>query len=89
VKRDFALLLNQDIRFDDLKNAAFKTEKQLLQDVSLFDVYMGKNLPEGKKSYALSFTLQDKNKTLTDKQIDKLMGTLKNIFETEFGAELR
>ena len=89
VKRDFALLLNKDIRFDDLKNAAFKTEKQLLQDVSLFDVYMGKNLPEGKKSYALSFTMQDKNKTLTDKQIDKLMGTLKNIFETEFGAELR
>lgn len=89
VKRDFALLLDENISFSALQEAAFATEKQLLQDVNLFDVYTGKNLPEGKKSYALSFTLLDERKTLTDKQIDKIMKKLQNRFETDFGAELR
>jgi phenylalanyl-tRNA synthetase beta chain len=68
---------------------AFKTEKELLKKVNLFDVYEGKNLPDGKKSYALSFTIQDERKTLTDKQIDKIMNKLKSNFEQELGAELR
>ncbi|MEL6811320.1 MAG: phenylalanine--tRNA ligase subunit beta, partial [Bacteroidota bacterium] len=89
VKRDFALLLDENVSFDNLKSAAMQTEKQLLRDVALFDVYTGKNLPKGKKSYALSFTLQDERKTLTDKQIDKIMGKLQQRFEKDFGAQLR
>ncbi|WP_432411253.1 phenylalanine--tRNA ligase subunit beta [Rasiella sp. SM2506] len=89
VKRDFALLLDEGVSFSALQEAAFATEKQLLKDVNLFDVYIGKNLPEGKKSYALSFTLLDERKTLTDKQIDKIMKKLQNRFETDFGAQLR
>lgn len=89
VKRDFALLIDESVTFEGLKNAALKTEKHLLKDVTLFDVYTGKNLPKGKKSYALSFTLQDERKTLTDKQIDKIMGKLQQQFEKEFGATLR
>ena len=89
VKRDLALLLDNSIRFKDLQEAALKTEKQLLKNVLLFDVYTGKNLPKGKKSYALSFTLQDNRKTLTDKQIDKIMKKLQQQFEKEFGAVLR
>ena len=86
------LRLSQDLAevgFGDLKNTAFQTEKSLLKEVHLFDVYTGKNLPEGKKSYALSFTLQDENKTLTDKQIDKIMNKLQQRFEKDFGATLR
>ncbi len=89
VKRDFALLLDESVTFDTLKMAALQTEKKLLKEVSLFDVYTGKNLPKGKKSYALSFTLQDERKTLTDKQIDKIMDKLQQRFEKEFGAQLR
>lgn len=88
-ERDFALLLDENIKFLSLKNAAVSVEKKLLKDISLFDVYQGKNLPEGKKSYAVKFVFQDENKTLTDKQIDKIMGKLKQKFETEFGATLR
>ena len=89
VRRDFALLLDDNISFKDIYSIANKTEKQLLKNVSLFDVYQGKNLPQGKKSYAVSFTLQDEHKTLTDKQIDKIMNTLQSNFEKELGAELR
>lgn len=89
VKRDFALLLDESVTFDHLKAAALKTENTLLKEVSLFDVYTGNKLPKGKKSYALSFTLQDERKTLTDKQIDKIMGKLQRRFEEDFGAELR
>ena len=89
VKRDFALLLDESVGFGDLKNTAFQTEKNLLKEVHLFDVYTGKNLPEGKKSYALSFTLQDEKKTLTDKQIDKIMNKLQESFHKNFGATLR
>ncbi|MDC8000882.1 phenylalanine--tRNA ligase subunit beta [Aequorivita todarodis] len=88
-QRDFALLLDNSVRFGELQAAAFSTEKKFLKAVTLFDVYKGKNLPEGKKSYALSFTIQDEEKTLTDKQIDKIMGKLQQKFETEFGATLR
>lgn len=89
VKRDFALLIDESVRFQDLKLAALQTEKELLKEVSLFDVYTGKNLPTGKKSYALSFTLQDDHNTLTDKKIDKIMNRLQLRFENDFGAMLR
>jgi phenylalanyl-tRNA synthetase beta chain len=89
VQRDFALLLDDAVKFDDLRKAALQTEKKLLKSVTLFDVYKGKNLPEGKKSYALSFTIKDAEKTLTDKQVDKIMSKLQQKFESEFGASLR
>ena len=89
VRRDLALLIDQNITYDSIYNIARQTEKSLLKDINLFDVYEGKNLPEGKKSYALSFTIQDNSKTLTDAQIDKIMGKLQNNFETELGASLR
>lgn len=89
VKRDFALLLDESVTFDSILTIAKQTEKQLLKSVNLFDVYEGKNLPEGKKSYAVSFTLQDERKTLTDKQIDKIMSKLQQNFEKQLGAELR
>ncbi len=88
-QRDFALLLDNTVTFGALREAAIQTERKFLKEVTLFDVYTGENLPEGKKSYALSFTIQDKEKTLTDKQIDKIMGKLQHKFETEFGAILR
>ncbi|MFL1895669.1 phenylalanine--tRNA ligase subunit beta [Aquimarina sp. 2-A2] len=89
VRRDFALLLDQKVTFDEIYTIANQTEKKLLKQVNLFDVYEGKNLPKGKKSYAVSFTLQDENKTLTDKQIDKIMNKLQHNFETKLEAELR
>ena len=89
VRRDFALLLDDAITFEQIDAIAMQTEKQLLKDVDLFDVYQGKNLPKGKKSYAVSFIIQDEKKTLTDKQIDKIMNKLQANFEKQLGAELR
>lgn len=89
VKRDFALLLDDNVTFESIYKLAKQSEKQLLKSVNLFDVYQGKNLPQGKKSYAVSFTLQDEKKTLTDKQIDKIMNKLQSSFERQLGAELR
>jgi phenylalanyl-tRNA synthetase beta chain len=89
VKRDLALLLNNTIKYEDLHQIALKTEKTLLKNVSLFDVYEGANLPEDKKSYALSFILQDENKTLTDEQIDKTITKILKVYQEEFGAILR
>ncbi|WP_318308727.1 phenylalanine--tRNA ligase subunit beta [Flagellimonas crocea] len=89
VTRDFALLLDDSVSFQKVYDIAWNTEKKLLKKVNLFDVYTGKNLPEGKKSYAVSFTLMDEKKTLTDKQIDKIMGKLLAQYQSELGAELR
>ena len=89
VKRDFALLIDNTVSYKQIYDLAFKTEKKTLKNVNLFDVYTGKNLPKGKKSYALSFTLQDENKTLTDKQIDKIMSKLQQAYKKTLGAELR
>ena len=89
VRRDFALLIDDNVTFESIYKIAKQSEKSLLRNVNLFDVYQGKNLPKGKKSYAVSFTLQDENKTLTDKQIDKIMNKLQNNFEKQLGAELR
>ena len=89
VKRDFALLVDKNIEFADLARAAFGTEKKLLKNVFLFDVYEGKNLEAGKKSYALSFILQDPESTLKDTQIEHIMNRLKATFEEKFHATLR
>ncbi len=89
VRRDLALLVDNSVTFDTIYDIARQTEKSLLKDINLFDVYQGKNLPEGKKSYAVSFTLQDNTKTLTDEQIDKIMNKLQKNLESEVGASLR
>jgi phenylalanyl-tRNA synthetase beta chain len=89
VRRDLALLIDQNVTYDSIYTIAKQTEKSLLKEVNLFDVYEGSNLPEGKKSYALSFIIQDNSKTLTDAQIDKIMSKLQKNFETELGATLR
>ncbi len=89
VRRDFALLVDKNVQFEQIFNIAKQTEKSLLKEVNLFDVYTGNNLPEDKKSYAVSFILQDDSKTLTDTQIDKIMSKLQNNFETQLGASLR
>ena len=89
VRRDLALLIDTNVAFESVYNVAIQTEKSLLKSVNLFDVYEGKNLPSGKKSYAISFIIQDTTKTLTDSQIDKIMGKLQSNFEKEFGAQLR
>jgi len=89
VKRDFALLVDKTVKFADLAKAALNTEKKLLKAVNLFDVYEGKNLEEGKKSYALSFILQDTENTLKDKQIEAIMAKLQKVFEEKFNAKLR
>ena len=89
VKRDLALLVNKNVTFSQLRSIAFATEKKLLKSVSLFDVYEGDKLPEGKKSYALSFILEDKNQTLNDKQIERTMANLQTQLEQKAGAEVR
>ena len=89
VRRDFALLVDEKIQFEQIYTLAKQTEKSLLKEVNLFDVYQGANLPEGKKSYAVSFILQDHSKTLTDTQIDKIMSKLQGNFESQLGASLR
>ena len=89
VKRDLALLLDEKITFKEIYDLAFQSERNLLKDVDLFDVYQGEKLPEGKKSYAVSFVLQDKNKTLEDRQIDKIMLKLQQSFENNLEAVLR
>ena len=89
VKRDFALLVDNNISFESISKIAKKTDQKFLKNVVLFDVYNGENLPKGKKSYAVSFTLQDETKTLTEKEIDKIMSRLENSFKDELGAELR
>ena len=89
VKRDLALLLDTKVAFNEVYNLAFQTERKLLKEVDLFDVYEGDKLPEGKKSYAVSFLLQDETKTLADKQIDKIMQKLQQNFEKNLDAVLR
>lgn len=89
VKRDFALLVDKSVKFADLAKAALAAEKKLLKAVNLFDVYEGKNLEAGKKSYALSFILLDTENTLKDKQIEAIMAKLQKVFEDKFDAKLR
>ena len=89
VKRDLALLLDTQVAFKEIYNLAFQSEKNLLKEVDLFDVYEGDKLPEGKKSYAVSFLIQDETKTLADKQIEKIMQKLQQTFEKNLDAVLR
>ena len=89
VKRDLSLLLDRKVTFGELYNLAFQSERKLLKEVALFDVYEGDKLPEDKKSYAVSFLIQDEEKTLNDKQIDKIMQKLQTTFEKNLQATLR
>ncbi len=89
VRRDLALLLDNSIKFDEIKKLAFQVENKLLKRVNLFDVYEGKNIEPGKKSYAVSFTLLDEAKTLTDKVIDKTMQKLMNAYKDKMKAVIR
>jgi phenylalanyl-tRNA synthetase beta chain len=89
VRRDLALLVDNSVAFENIYTIAKQTEKNLLKGINLFDVYEGEKLPEGKKSYAVSFILQDNSKTLTDVQIDKIMSKLQSNFENQLGAQLR
>jgi phenylalanyl-tRNA synthetase beta chain len=89
VRRDLALLIDKDVNFASIKNLAYKSERKLLKKVSLFDVFEGEKLGANKKSYAVSFILQDENKTLTDKQIDKIMNNFIRVYEKELNAQIR
>jgi phenylalanyl-tRNA synthetase beta chain len=89
VRRDFSLLLNKEVSYGQLEEVARNTEKNLLKVMGLFDVYEGKNLPEGKKSYAVSFLFQDAEKTLQDAQVDAVMAKIRTALEEKLGAELR
>ena len=89
VKRDLALLLDKSVSMEQVEATVRESERRLLKDVSLFDVYEGKNLPEGKKSYAIAITLQDDEKTLQDKQIEAVMNKVITNLTKKLGAELR
>lgn len=89
VRRDLALLLDKTVQFNQLRDLAFRSERKLLQSVDLFDVYEGKGVPEGKKSYAVSYILRNDEMTLNDKQIEKIMQKLVSTYERELGAQLR
>ena len=89
VKRDLAILVDKAVSFAQIEETVRKSERKLLGEVWLFDVYEGKNLPEGKKSYAISMTLQDPEKTLNDKQIEAVMKKVTANLQRELGAELR
>ncbi|MDR1810166.1 MAG: phenylalanine--tRNA ligase subunit beta [Prevotella sp.] len=89
VKRDLALLVDKQVLFERIEKTALKAEKKLLKEISLFDVYEGKNLPDGKKSYAVNFVLQDTESTLDDRRIDAIMKNIQSALEKELGAQLR
>jgi len=89
VRRDLALLIDREVQFAEIEKIGFQTEKQLLQEVNLFDVYEGDKIEKGKKSYAVSFIFQDPTKTLTDGQVDKIMGTLMKSYEKDLKAVIR
>jgi phenylalanyl-tRNA synthetase beta chain len=89
VRRDLALLIGKEVKFRQIEELAFKTERKILREINLFDVYEGKGIPEGKKSYAVSFILRDDLQTLNDKQIDKTMQKLVDAYERDLGAQLR
>ena len=89
VKRDLALLLDRGIKFGQIREIALRTEKNILHDINLFDVYENDSLGKNKKSYAVSFILRDDLKTMTDKSIDKVMNNLMRAFEKELNAQIR
>jgi phenylalanyl-tRNA synthetase beta chain len=89
VRRDLALLFDESVMYADIQKSAFRAAKKMLKNVTLFDVYRGDKIPQGKKQYALSFVLQDTEKTLTDSDVEKIMSKLLSTYQNEFGAILR
>jgi len=89
VKRDLSMIIDRNIMYEDIRKLAFTTEEEKLKSISLFDVFEGSNIEEGKKSYAVSFILQDMNGTLTDAQIESIMNKLASAYETKLGAQIR
>ena len=89
VSRDLSILIDENITFKSIYDIAYKANKNLIKNISLFDVYVGGNIPENKKSYGLNFNISDESKTLSDKEIDGLMNRITNSIIKEFGAELR
>ena len=89
VRRDLSLLISEDTQFKTISDICIKVDRKTLKDVNLFDVYEGKGVEAGKKSYAVSFTFENANKTLTDKEVDKLMKKIISSLEKEIGAKLR
>jgi phenylalanyl-tRNA synthetase beta chain len=88
-RRDFSLLLDKSVTFAEIERAAKACDRKILREVGLFDVYEGKNLDEGKKSYAVSFTFQDSENTLRDEAVDTVMEKIRKELESQFGAQLR
>jgi phenylalanyl-tRNA synthetase beta chain len=89
VRRDLSLVLDAPVKFDEIRELALSTERKLIKEFTAFDVYEGENIPKGKKAYALSFTLQDETKTLTDQEIERTMERLMEAFEKKLGAVIR
>jgi phenylalanyl-tRNA synthetase beta chain len=89
VRRDVSLVLDKQVSFDEIRSLVMSTEKRLVKNILAFDVYEGENIPQGKKAYALAFTLLDESKTLTDEEIEKTMGRLMQAFEQKLGALIR
>ncbi|MFZ9504715.1 MAG: hypothetical protein ACO263_09115 [Cyclobacteriaceae bacterium] len=89
VRRDLSLVLDTGIDFSQIREVIQQTEKKLIREIQVFDVYEGKNLQDGKKAYAVAFTLQDEAKTLTDTEIDQVMERLIKNFEQKLGAVIR
>lgn len=88
-RRDLSLLIDKSVKFDEIREVAQRADRKILKEIGLFDIYEGKNLAEGKKSYAVSFLFQDENKTLVDKQIEKIMTKIQGELESKLGASLR
>jgi len=89
VRRDLALVLDKKLKFEAIEKLAYHAEKRILKSVNLFDIYEGQELGDGKKSYSVSFFLQNPEKTLEDKQIDKIMNKFMKVFEEDLGAIIR
>jgi len=89
IRRDLSLLLNKGVSFDDIKSISFKEEKKLLTSVDLFDVYEGKGIENGMKSYAVSFVFENEQKTMKDKEVDRIMNKIMKALENDLGAKLR
>ncbi len=89
VRRDLALLLDEAVKYEDIRRSALKAGKKLIKSVSLFDVYRGDKIPAGKKQYAINFVLQDPDRTLTDNEVENAMNRILDALKSEFGAILR
>jgi phenylalanyl-tRNA synthetase beta chain len=89
VRRDLSMVLERKVQFEEIRKIAYRSESRLLKNLRIFDVYEGDKIDQGKKSYALSFILQDEDKTLTDKQIDKIMSNIAIALTEELGAQIR